>query len=384
MDFRLTEEQELLVSSLKELLEREAPESLIAKLDEEHEFPWKLWKALADNGFSGLGVSEDYGGTPADYTTQMLVGQTLAKYAFPVGFVYSLSMMTSKTIGTFGSPEQKALILGDIIKGGPPVALGISEPQAGSDTASIKTTAVLEGENYVLNGQKIYCTMAHVAKYIMCMTRDPKIENPYKGISMFLLPTNAKGVRVNPLRKVGLWPVSTCEVFIDNVVLPKSALIGELNNGFKQLMEHFEVERLAVGSLGIGAAEAAFEDAAQYASQRIQFGKPIGSFQLVQEMLTNMAIKLENMRNMALKVSWMMDNHMDVRIENALLKLYGARASFEVVDDAMQILGGVGYMMDHRVQRLWRDLRVLRIGGGTDEVMIHIAGPQIVKKYAAK
>jgi len=263
MDFRLTEEQELLMSSLKELLEREAPESYIAELDEKHEFPWKPWKALADNGFLGLGIDEKYGGTPADVMTQCLVADVLGKYAFPVGVIYGLGVITIRDIEQFASDEQKARVLGGIIKGEPPVALGISEPQAGSDAAGLKTSAVLEGdEEWVINGQKIYCTLSNVAKYILLMTRDSKAENPYKGMSMFLLPTDAEGVRINPLPKVGWWSVPTCEVFLDDVRLPKSALVGTLNNGWVQLMANFEIERLILSASCVGAAEAAYEDAA--------------------------------------------------------------------------------------------------------------------------
>lgn len=382
MDFKLTEEQELLLNSLTELLQREAPESLIAELDEKHEFPWKPWQALADNGFLGLGIGEAYGGTPADVLTQTLVAETLGKYAFPLGVIYGLGVITIRDIEQFGSEEQKQRVLGGICRGDPPVALGISEPQAGSDAAGLKTRAVLEGDEWVINGQKIYCTISNIAKYILLMTRDPQTENPYKGMSMFLLPTDAPGVRINPLPKVGWWSVPTCEVFIDNVRLPKDALVGQLNNGWMQLMANFEIERIVLSAACIGAAEAAFEDAAVYANQRVQFGQPIGRFQMIQEKITDMAIKIENMKNYCYKVAWMMDNGVPVRHEHAMAKLYITRASFEVIDDAMQIMGGLGYMMAHRVQRLWRDVRVMRIGGGTDEIMYNIAGPQLLKKYA--
>jgi len=381
MDFRLTEEQELLIRSLTELLEREAPESEMAELDKKHEFPWKGWQALADNGFLGLGIPEEYGGTPADVMTLVLVCETMGKLACPVAGAYITSVVVSRGILRFGTERQKHEVLGGLIKGAPPIALGITEPQAGSDVSAINTSATPEGDHYVLNGQKIYTSMASIAKYILLMTRDLSIQNPYKGMSTWLMPTDVKGVRINTLDKVGGWTIPACEVFIDDVVLPKEALLGELNNGWKQLMANFEVSRLGASAVPVGVAQAAFEDAIAYAGQRIQFGQPIGSFQLVQEMLARMAIKIEAMRNMVYKVAWMMDNGMDVRTENAMAKLYCAQSAFEVVDDAMQILGGVGYTMDHRVQRLWRDSRAYRIGDGTDQVMVTIIGSQLLKKY---
>jgi len=380
MDFRMTEEQELLIQSLEELLEREAPESLMAELDEKKEFPYQSWQALADHGILGLGIPEEYGGTPADIMTMTLVCETLGKYAFPLGIVYSLGMITILDIVQFGSKEIKAEVLGGFVQGDPPVALGITEPQAGSDSAALKTRADFDGEDVIFNGQKMYCTLSKQAKYILLMTRDSKIENPYEGISMWMVPTDSPGLRFNQVSKLGWWSVPTYEVYIENTRVPKKSLVGEMNCGWPQLMANFEIERLALCAASVGAAEAAFEDAAAYANQRVQFGKPIGSFQAVQHILTDMAVKIENMRNYIYKIAWMMDNDQPVRLEHALCKLYVARAAFEVCDDAMQILGGLGYTTDHRVQRLWRDVRLMRIGGGTDEIMYNIAGPQILKR----
>ena len=378
----MTEEQELLVKSITELIQREVPESYQQEIDEKHEFPHKAWKVLADNDILGIGIPEEYGGTPADVMTQILVCETLGQHAYDLGTVYGLGVITIKDIAQFASEAQKKEVLGGFVKGGLPAALGISEPQAGSDASALKTTAVLDGDTWYINGQKIYCTMSHVADYILLMARNPEIENPYKGMHMLLLPTKTPGVRINPLKKMGWWPVATCEVFLDDVRLPQDALVGTPNNGWMQLMANFEVERLALSAACVGGAQAVFEDAAKFANQRVQFGKPIGTFQLIQEKLVEMAIKLENMRNYVYKVAWMMDNNIPVRMEHALCKLYVAQASQEVIDDAMQILGGMGIMMDHRVQRLWRGNRIMRIGGGTDQIMINIAGPQLLKKYA--
>ena len=384
MDYRLTEEQELLVQSLKDLLQREAPESLMAELDETHTFPWKPWKALADNGILGLGIPEEYGGTPADVQTLALVCETLGKYAFPLGIVYALGVITIRDIMQFGSPEIKKQVLTGFVNGEPPVALGISEPQAGSDASALKTTATYDGDDVIFNGQKIYCTLSKMAKYIMLMTRDPKGESPYKSMSMWLLPTDTPGIRFNNLPKLGWWTVPTFEVFIDNVRIPRKSLIGQENCGWPQLMANFEVERMALSAASVGAAEAAYEDAATYANQRAQFGAPIGTFQAVQHMVTDMAINIENMHNYVYKIAWMMDNGQSVRHEHAMCKLYVAQKSFDTIDLAMQVMGGLGYMTSSRIQRLWRDVRLMRLGGGTDEVMYNIAGPQLLKKFRAK
>ena len=174
---------------------------------------------------------------------------------------------------------------------------------------------------------------------------------------------------------------STCEVYLEDVELDEEDLVGVEGNGFLQTMKNFEIERLVMAAKVVGMAECAFEDAARYANQRMQFGKPIGKFQLIQEKIVRMKIKIENMRNMIYKCAWEKDNGIPVRNSAALAKLYCAQSANEVIDDAMQIMGGIGYTKDCRISRLWRDARVFRIGGGTDEIMIHIAGRGILEEY---
>jgi len=382
MDFRWSEEQELLIQSLEELLQREAPEPLMAELDSRHEFPFKSWQALADNGILALGIPEEYGGVPADIMTLTLVCQTLGRRALPLGIIYSLGIITIRDIIQFGSEEIKAEVLGGFVRGDLPVALGITEPQAGSDAAALKTTATFDGDEVIFNGQKMYCTLSKIARYILLLTRDSAGSNPYESISMWLLPTDTPGLRFNLLNKVGWWTVPTYEVFIENARVPRKNLVGDINCGWQQLMANFEIERLALCAASVGAAEAALDDALAYANRRKQFGNTIGSYQAVQHILTDMAIKIENMRNYIYKIAWMMDQGQPVRQEHAMCKLYVAQAACEVTDAAVQIMGGMGYMMDHRVQRLWRDIRLMRIGGGTDEIMYNIAGPQLLKRAA--
>jgi alkylation response protein AidB-like acyl-CoA dehydrogenase len=380
MDFRLTEDQELLLQSLEELLDREAPESVMAALDEQKEFPYKPWQALADFGILGMGIPEEYGGAPADILTMTLACELMGRKAFSLGIIYALGVITIRDIVQFGSQAIKESVLPGFVQGDPPVALGITEPQAGSDAAALQASAAFEGDDVIFNGQKMYCTLAGMTRHIMLMTRDPSIENPYEGISMWLLPTDTPGVRFTKIAKVGWWSIPSYEVYIQNARVPRSSLIGQMNQGWPQLMANFEIERLTLCAASLGAAEGAYEDALAYANQRVQFGRPIGSYQAVQHLLVDMAVKIENMKNYVYKIAWMMDQDLPVRHEHAMCKLYVARAACEVIDSAMQVLGGLGYTMDHRVQRLWRDIRLMRIGGGTDEIMYNIAGPQLLKR----
>ena len=235
-----------------------------------------------------------------------------------------------------------------------------------------------------INGQKTFITYADRVPYMLLMARNYENEIPQKDMSMYWLPMNTPGVKVTPLDKIGQHMINSCEVYLENVVLDESALVGKKGRGFFQLMKNFEVERLMSTAMNVGMAQAAYEEAARYATERVQFGKTIGSFQLTQEKIINMAIKIENMRNMVYHYAWMKQNGMSIATESAMAKYYTSRAAFEVVDDAMQIMGGIGYTNDVRIARLWRDCRLSRIMAGTDEIMVHIAGRALLKEFANK
>lgn len=383
MDFKTTDEQQLLIDSLRELLARECSESYLQECDANHQFPVKGWKALADNGFLALGLPEEYGGTPADAVTCVMVEETLGRYAAPLSFYYSGALLTNLDIHHFGTAEQKAMIIPDVVTGKAlPVAIGITEPQAGSDDAAMTTTATIKGDKVILNGQKTWFTNADRAKWGIVCTRDLDNPSPHKAVSMWIVPLDTPGVKVVPIPKIGFWTENSCEVFLDNVELPMTALFGELNNGWKQLMANFGFERAFMAGMCVGIAQGALDDAADYANRRVQFGKPIGSYQLVQKKIADMAMKIELARNLTYKVAWMVDNNQPLRIEAAMAKLYASTMANEVCDDAIQVFGGAGIMSETRVSRLWRDVRIQRLGGGTDEMMYRAIGPMVLKNYA--
>ncbi|SUH09504.1 crotonobetainyl-CoA dehydrogenase [Salmonella enterica subsp. enterica] len=219
---------------------------------------------------------------------------------------------------------------------------------------------------------------------MLVLARDTEPKDPKKAFTLWWVDSNKPGIKINPLHKIGWHMLSTCEVYLDNVEVDESDRVGEEGMGFLNVMYNFEMERLINAARSTGFAECAFEDAARYANQRIAFGKPIGHNQMIQEKLALMAIKIENMRNMVLKVAWQADREESLRTSAALAKLYCARTAMEVIDDAIQIMGGLGYTDEARVSRFWRDVRCERIGGGTDEIMIYVAGRQILKDYQNK
>ncbi len=382
MDFRLTEEQELLLESLREVMARDCTEDYMKECNEKHEYPQKFVDALTEAGFGMLGVPEEYGGTPVDITTMMLVAQEICRLGGP-HFVFGQALSIRDML-EFGSEEQKSQCMEEVMNGRVGFVLGFTEPQAGSDSSAIATAFTRKNGKVYINGHKSFMSNAVRAKYMLCMARNAD-EDPdatkRNAFSMWWMPMDAPGVRVEQLSKIGWHMLDTCEVYLDNVELDEKDLVGTEGNGFMQAMINFEVERLIIAAECLGWAECAFEDAARYANQRIQFGKPIGATQLIQQKITNMKIKIENMRGLVYKTAWEIDNDIPVQIDSALAKLYCAQSSMEVIDDAMQIMGGIGYTTDCRISRLWVDARVHRIGGGTDEVMVHVAGRAILKQY---
>lgn len=379
MDFARTEEQELLLESLQTVMERGNFESYFRECDENHQFPDQAVEALVEAGFASLGIPEELGGTPTDILTQIMVAEEAHALGYP-----SLCWINFSTevddILSFGNKEQQEKVISYALQGKKPFTLGFTEPQAGSDSAAMSTTATKRDGKVYINGNKTFNTSADRAPYMLCVCRSGINENPYKDFSMYLFPMDAPGVTIEKLSKVGNNMCGTYEVHLDNVECEESDLVGEECKGFYQLMKNFEVERLTICAANVGMARCAYDEALRYAAQREQFGKPIGTFQLIQEKLVDMRIKIENMQNLLYKTAWKKMQGESIMIDSSLVKRYTGKAAFEVIDDAMQIMGGIGYTDDCRISRLWRDQRVYRIMAGTEEIMVHTAGRAIVKE----
>ena len=379
MDFKKTEEQELLLESLRTVMERGNFEDYFKECDKNHEYPQKAVDALVEAGFSTLGIPEEHGGTPTDILTQIMVAEEAHALGYP-----SLCWINFSTevddILTFGNEDQQKKVLECALEGRKPFTLGFTEPQAGSDSAAMSTTATKRDGKVYINGNKTFNTSADRAPFMLCVARSGINESPYKDFSMYLFPMDRPGVTIEKLDKIGNNMCGTYEVHLDNVECEETDLVGEECKGFYQLMKNFEVERLTICAANVGMARCAYDEALRYAAQRMQFGKIIGSFQLVQEKLVDMRIKIENMQNLLYKTAWKKDNGESIMIDSSLVKRYTGQAAFEVIDDAMQIMGGIGYTHDCRISRLWRDQRVYRIMAGTEEIMVHTAGRALIKE----
>lgn len=379
MDFKKTEEQELLLESLKTVMERGDFENYFKECDKNHEYPQKAIDALVEAGFSTLGIPEEFGGTPTDILTQIMVAEEAHALGYP-SLVWINFATEVDDILTFGNEEQQKAVLDYALQGIKPFTLGFTEPQTGSDSAAMATTATKRDGKVYINGNKTFNTSADRAPFMLCVCRSGINENPYKDFSMYLFPMDRPGITIEKLDKIGNNMCGTYEVHLNDVECEETDIVGVEGKGFYQLMKNFEVERLTICAANVGMARCAYDEAVKYAGVREQFGKTIGSFQLIQEKIVDMKIKIENMQNMLYKAAWKKMNGESIQIDSSLVKRYTGQAAFEVIDDAMQIMGGIGYTHDCRISRLWRDQRVYRIMAGTEEIMVHTAGRALIKE----
>lgn len=383
MEFGFTDEQELLVDSIKEFCSRNLDEEKINGMYRDGGLTDDLLKEYLDAGFGLMGIPEEQGGIPCDRVTLGLLTEEFTHYAGCVTPFLNNTLAMCDMID-FGGPEQVEFCMNAYLETGKPIfSLGFSEPGAGSDNQAMTATTKKQPDGtYLLNGQKTWVTQGETLPYVLAIAKeeDPSREN--RNMTMWLVPRTAPGLTTGSLHKIGQQIMPFCDMFFDNVVLTEDMRVGDHNAGFYNLMKNFEMERSLVVAQCLGLAQAAMDDAAAYVSERQTFGKPIAHYQLIQEKLTDMQIALTNTRNLLYNVLWKMDQGESIRIDSALLKRYGARSCAWVTDEAMQIFGGLGFTDELRIGRIWADLRGHRIAGGTDEIMVHIAGRQLANEYA--
>jgi alkylation response protein AidB-like acyl-CoA dehydrogenase len=345
---------------------------------EENTFPDWVFERMGELGFLGLDKPEQYGGQGGDYYTSLVLAEELV-HAHCGGLAMGLAVQTDMAmppILAFGTEEQKREWVVPAIQGKAILAIGITEPDAGSDVAGIKTRAVLDeatGE-YVINGSKTFITNGHRAHAIVLVTKtDPDAD--HGGITLFLVPMNLPGViREKKLVKLGMHASDTALLAFQDVRVPASSVLGEIGKGFYHISWELQGERL-IGAAGcVAGAQHVFDRTLQYAKERTAFGRPIGNFQVIRHKFAEMATKIETARQLVYTTAWRFQNGEYPVREITMAKLHAARISVEVADECIQIHGGNGYMKEYGIERSWRDLRLNRIGAGTDEIMLEVIG----------
>jgi short-chain 2-methylacyl-CoA dehydrogenase len=366
LNFDLTQEQQLVRDTVREFAEsRIAP--VAAELDREHRFPYELVAELAELGLMGMTVPEEYGGAGADTLSYAVAVEELTRIDSSV----AITVAAHHSLGTlpifyFGSEEQKREWLPQLASGEKLAAFGLTEPGAGSDAGATRTTAELRDGHWVVNGSKIFITNAGT-EITACVTITARTGEDE--ISNLIVPNGTSGYEISaPMEKMGWHASDTRELSFRDCAVPEGNLLGPRGQGFNQFLGILDGGRISVAAMAVGLAQGAYDLAAAYAQEREQFGRPIARFQAVQFRLADMATEIEAARNLVYKAAWVKDQGRPFGREAAIAKLYSGEMSNRVVNWALQVHGGYGYMDEFAISRLYRDQKILEIGEGTNEV----------------
>jgi alkylation response protein AidB-like acyl-CoA dehydrogenase len=368
LDFSLSQEQRLFKKVIREFCLKEI-KPIADKIDKEEYFPLELYKKMGELGLMGMTVPQDYGGAGIDRISYMIALEEISRICGSTGLtVEAHNSLGLGHIYEQGTEKQRKKYLPKLCSGDGFAAWALTEPNAGSDAASTQTTAVLDKDEWILNGTKQFITTGDIAEVVTIMARTDK-EKGAKGISAFILEKNTPGFKVGQLEdKLGLRGSHTAELVLEDCRIPKENLLGKRGFGFIGAMNILDRGRTAIGAMSIGIAQAAFEDSLEYAKQRIQFGKPIGKNQAIQWMLSDMATEIEASRLLVYRAAYLEDKNQPFSREASMAKLFASEMAMRTTVKAIQILGGYGYTREYPVERYYRDVKLCCIGEGTSEV----------------
>ena len=382
MDFELSDEQKQLQKMLREFAEEEI-EPVATEYDVEEKYPHDIMEKAADNGLLGAGVPIEYGGAGYDtLDTSIMVEEMFA--ADPgIGFCLTAAAFGSEAIVEYGTEEQKEEYLPPLATGESVMGAAISEPDTGSDVSSVSTTAKKDGDEWVINGNKMWISNGTIGDYfvVLCQT-DPDAEGRYNGFSQIIVESDRDGFDADKITgKMGIRASDTAELIFDNVHVPKENLVGTPGAGFLQQMNFFDATRTGVAAQGVGIAKGAAERALEYSQQREQFGRPIGEFQAIQHKLSEMFTDIEAARMLTYKSAWSVSNK-DEQLTTlaSMAKEYASRVAVDVTNEALQIHGGSGYVNDFDAERFYRDAKITQIYEGTTEIQKNIIARELQGK----
>ncbi len=383
MDFELSKSQKDIQKAARDFAKGEFDKDLILEMDNNHEYPTKIWQKAGELGFIGMHYPEAYSGQDLGVMENILVAEELCRKDSTVGACIILSSFASECILRFGSEALKKKFLPPVAEGKMLSAGAFTEPGHGSDITMMDTTAVRQGDEWVINGNKTFITNGGMAGFytVLCQT-DSKATPSYKGISMILVEGDREGLTtISVGDKMGIRMMATTEVNFTNVRVPLSNLIGEEGKGFYQVLEFFDESRILIAAQALGTAQGAFDRALDYVKQREQFGKKIAEFQVTQHKLADMATKIELARLMTYKAAWNFDQgRIDPKL-TSMAKMYAARTAVEVADEAIQLLGGYGYMKEYEVERFYRDAKITELYEGTKEIQKNTIASAVLGKF---
>lgn len=379
MNFTLTKEQELVRQMVRDFAVNEV-KPIAAEIDVTERFPMENVKKMGELGMMGIPFPTEFGGAGGDVLSYILAVEELSKVCATTGVILSAhTSLCASLINENGTPEQKEKYLRDLCTGNKIGAFGLTEPGAGTDAAGQQTTAVLDGDNYILNGSKIFITNGGVADTFIVFAMTDKSKGT-KGISAFIVEKGFLGFSIGKKEdKLGIRASSTTELIFENCVVPKENLIGREGKGFGIAMKTLDGGRIGIAAQALGIAEGALDEAIKYMKERKQFGRPIAAFQGLQWMVAEMSTKIEAARFLVYKAAWLKENKQPYSIDAARAKLYAAEVAMDVTTKAVQLFGGYGYTKEYPVERMMRDAKITEIYEGTSEVQRMVISGDLLK-----
>ena len=377
----LTEQHELIRKLVREFAEKELTSDILDKVEETAEFPEEILRKMAGAGFFGVKIPKELGGSGADHRAYVIVVEEIAKVSGVASiYVSSPNSLSGGPLLLEGTDEQKEKYLKPILTGEKKLCFALTEPGAGSDAGGMTSTAVNDGDYYVLNGRKTFITMAPLADYAIIYAKTDSSKGT-RGISAFILDMTLPGVSCGkPEKKMGLIGCATSDIILENVRVHKSDLLGQEGKGFVNAMKTLDVGRIGVAAQSIGVAQGALDEAISYAKDRKQFGRRIADFQSISFMIANMATKLEAAKLLTYQAAYLKDTNQNASKAASMAKLYASEVCNEICAKALQIHGGYGYIKDYKIERMYRDCRVFTIYEGTSQVQQMVIAGQLLKK----
>ncbi|MCK5037922.1 MAG: acyl-CoA dehydrogenase [Thermoplasmata archaeon] len=380
MDFNLTKEQEMVRTMARRFAEEEV-KPIAHDIDQSGEFPWEVLKKMGKLNLMGLAVPKEYGGAGVDSISYAIVIEEIAKVCASTSVILAVhNSVCCYPIYKFGTPEQKEKFLKPLARGEKLGAFALTEPSAGSDAGAVRTMAVLDGDEYVINGDKIFITSGCEADIALIMaTTDPS--KGTRGLVTFIIEKGTPGYTYGTVEdKMGVRASATSELVFENCRIPKENILGKEGEGFKIGMATLDGGRVGIAAQALGIAEGALEESVKYAKEREQFGKPIGRFQAIQWMLADMSTKIEAARYLVYHAAFLKDQGARFSKESAMAKLYASKIAREVTSDAVQIHGGYGYIKDYAVERMYREAKITEIYEGTSEIQKIVIAGQLLRE----
>jgi len=380
LSFEFTLEQRMLRDMVRTFVERECPKNVARDMEASEEFPRALVSKMAAAGLYGIGLTEDYGGQGGDVIDQVIVCEELSRSLAGLAVLWHLNAWSGvKAIATHGTDAQRAEYLPKLGAGELLFAFGMTEPGGGTDVLrAMRTKATPVEGGFKLNGVKIWSTLAHVADRILVTARTSEGgEKPSRGLTVFIVDAKAPGLKATPIPKMGMRALGSCEVVFENVFVPTSNVLGEVDQGWSQIVGSLNSERILTSAMCMGIHAGVLEDAIAYAKDRTAFGKPIGQLQAIQHKIAKMAMTLETSRLHTYRAASLQRDGKRCNVEATTAKCLAAEYAVKAADDGIQILGGYGYANEFNMQRYWRDARLFRIGPITTEMCLNQIGESL-------